>query len=335
MDPKDTYTPDPSRYDSRMQYRRAGRSGVLLSEVSLGFWHNFGTEADFDNCREVVRYAFDQGIISFDLANNYGPPNGCAEEVFGRIFKKDFSAHRSEMFISTKAGHEMWPGPYGDWCSRKNLLSSLDQSLKRMGLDYVDIFYSHRYDPNTPLQETLQALVDAVRSGKALYVGLSKYPKEVAQEAYKYLRDRDTPCLLYQGRYNMLVRNPEKEGLLDQAADAGSGFIAFSPLAQGLLTDKYLSGKVPSDSRMAIGHFLKPDALTPETLQTLRSLEEVAEGRGQKLSEMALAWLLIDEKVTSVIVGARNVAQLSANLKALKSKTFSPEELQTLDSILR
>ena len=251
------YSPAPERYDNGMKFRRCGQSGILLPEISLGLWHNFGDMNTFANSQAMAHYAFDRGITHFDLANNYGPSYGSAEETFGMIMKKSFMPYRDELFISTKAGHDMWPGPYGEWGSRKYLMSSLNQSLKRMNLEYVDIFYSHRYDPDTPLEETLQALVDIVRQGKALYVGISKYPKEAAEFAYKYLEERDVHCLLYQGRYNLFNREPE-EGILQQAKGNGTGFIAFSPLAQGLLTNRYLNG-IPEDSRMAKGAFLKKE----------------------------------------------------------------------------
>ena len=325
------YIPRADRYDS-MHYRRAGKSGVLLPEISLGFWHNFGEHHDESLGLDIVHYAFDHGICHFDLANNYGPPNGAAEERFGRYMKQSLHTHRDELFIATKAGHLMWPGPYGDWGSRKNLMASLDQSLHRMQLEYVDIYYSHRYDPNTPLEETMQALVDIVRSGKALYVGLSKYPEPVAREAYAYLAAHEVPCLLYQGRYNMLTRQPESD-VIPQAHAHGAGFVAFSPLAQGLLTDRYLQG-IPDDSRMAIGHFLRPDMLAPSLAEQLRALNEVAQQRGQTLAEMSLAWLLRDERVTSVIVGASSVAQLDKNLHALDNQHFAPEELQRIEQIL-
>lgn len=325
------YTPRANRYDA-MHYRRAGRSGVLLPEISLGFWHNFGEHHDESLGLDIVHYAFDHGICHFDLANNYGPPNGAAEERFGRYMKQSLHTHRDELFIATKAGHQMWAGPYGDWGSRKSLMASLDQSLRRMQLEYVDVYYSHRYDPNTPLEETMQALVDIVRSGKALYVGLSKYPDDIASKAYAYLTAHDVPCLLYQGRYNMLSRQPEDD-VIPQAHDNGVGFVAFSPLAQGLLTDRYLQG-IPEDSRMAIGHFLRTDMLTPALASKLRALNEVAIQRGQPLAEMALAWLLRDERVTSVIVGASSVDQLERNLHACESKHFAPEELERIEEIL-
>lgn len=326
------YVPNADRYDA-MEYRRCGQSGVLLPEISLGFWHNFGENHDEARGLEIVHYAFDHGICHFDLANNYGPPNGAAEERFGRYMKQSLHTHRDEMFIATKAGHPMWPGPYGDWGSRKSLVASLDQSLRRMNLDYVDIYYTHRYDPNTPLEETMQALVDIVRSGKALYVGLSKYPEDAARKAYHYLESHNVHCILYQGRYNMLTRQPE-EVIIPQAHKNGTGFIAFSPLAQGLLTDRYLQG-IPEGSRMTQSNFLRPEALTDELQGKLRQLNTVAAGRGQTLAEMALAWLLHDERVTSVIIGASSVGQLKNNLRACQNKVFTPEELQQIDTILK
>lgn len=280
-----------------------------------------------------MHYAFDHGITHFDLANNYGPSYGSAEETFGQIMKSSFAPYRDELFISTKAGHDMWPGPYGNWGSRKHLMASLDQSLKRMNLDYVDVFYSHRYDPETPLEETLQALVDIVRKGKALYVGLSKYPLDAYLSACRYLKERDVPCLLYQGRYSMLVREPESQEILNAVKESGSGFVAFSPLAQGLLTNRYLNG-IPDDSRIARGGFLKKEALTPEVLNKIQVLNERAAMRGQSLAEMALAWLLKNETVTSVIVGASSVEQLGDSLKTLNHLSFEEEELHAIEKIL-
>lgn len=326
------YTPALDRYEA-MHYRRSGKSGVLLPEISLGFWHNFGDNHDESTGLEIVHYAFDHGICHFDLANNYGPPNGAAEERFGRYMKQSLHTHRDELFIATKAGHLMWSGPYGDWGSRKSLIASLDQSLHRMQLDYVDVYYTHRYDPNTPLEETMQALVDIVRSGKALYVGLSKYPAEVARKAYAYLAAHDVPCLIYQGRYNMLTREPE-ELIIPQAHQHGAGFIAFSPLAQGLLTNRYLQG-IPEGSRMTTSNFLRPEMLTEALLAKLRALNDVALQRGQTLAEMALAWLLRDERVTSVIIGASSVEQLDKNLRARNNKHFTSEELALIDDILK
>lgn len=326
------YTPASDRYEA-MHYRRSGKSGVLLPEISLGFWHNFGDNHDESTGLEIVHYAFDHGICHFDLANNYGPPNGAAEERFGRYMKQSLHTHRDELFIATKAGHPMWAGPYGDWGSRKSLIASLDQSLRRMQLDYVDVYYTHRYDPNTPLEETMQALVDIVRSGKALYVGLSKYPADVARKAYAYLAAHDVPCLIYQGRYNMLTREPE-ELIIPQAHQHGAGFIAFSPLAQGLLTNRYLQG-IPEGSRMTTSNFLRPEMLTDALLAKLRALNDVALQRGQTLAEMALAWLLRDERVTSVIIGASSVEQLDKNLRARNNKHFTSEELALIDDILK
>ncbi len=327
------YFPKETRYDGKMKYRRCGRSGILLPAISLGLWHNFGDVDPLQRSFDIVHHAFDNGITHFDLANNYGPSAGSAEESFGQIIRKSLKPYRDELFISTKAGYLMWDGPYGEWGSRKYLISSLDQSLRRMNLDYVDLFYSHRYDPNTPLEETMQALVDVVRQGKALYVGISNYPLEAAAFAYQYLKERDVPCLLYQGRYNMLNREPEVEGILQQAKESGSGFIAFSPLAQGLLTDRYLNG-IPEDSRIARGGFLKKEALTDETMQKIMALNKIAQNRGQSLAEMALAWLLKDDLVTSVIVGASSVAQLDKNLKAVNNLAFDAEELKLIEEIL-
>ena len=327
------YSPAPDRYDNGMKYRRCGRSGILLPEISLGLWHNFGDVNPLANSQAMAHYAFDHGITHFDLANNYGPSYGSAEETFGQLMKKSFAPYRDELFISSKAGYDMWPGPYGNWGSRKYLMSSLDQSLKRMNLEYVDLFYTHRYDPNTPLEETLQALVDIVRQGKALYVGISRYPKEAAKFAYRYLEERDVHCLLYQGKYNLLNREPEEEGILRQAQKNGTGFIAFSPLAQGLLTNRYLDG-IPADSRMAQNGSLKENALTPALLEKLKALDKLAEQRGQTLAEMALAWMLKDELVTSVIIGASNVKQLEDNLKAIGNTLFTEEELKEIEGII-
>ncbi len=327
------YSAAENRYECGMQYRRAGRSGVMLPAISLGLWHNFGDVDTLSLSRKKLHYAFDHGITHFDLANNYGPSYGSAEETFGQIMKSSFAPYRDELFISTKAGHDMWPGPYGNWGSRKHLMASLDQSLKRMNLDYVDVFYSHRYDPETPLEETLQALVDIVRKGKALYVGLSKYPLDAYLFACRYLKERDVPCLLYQGRYSMLVREPESQGILNAVKENGSGFVAFSPLAQGLLTNRYLNG-IPDDSRIARGGFLKKEALTPEMLGKIQALNERAAMRGQSLAEMALAWLLKNETVTSVIVGASSVEQLGDSLKTLNHLSFEEEELRAIEKIL-
>ena len=326
------YSPATDRYETGMRYRRCGKSGILLPEISLGLWHNFGDVHSLANSMDMAHYAFDHGITHFDLANNYGPSYGSAEETFGQIMKKSFYPYRDELFISSKAGYDMWPGPYGNWGSRKYLMASLDQSLKRMNLDYVDLFYSHRFDPNTPLEETLQALVDIVRQGKALYVGISRYPKEAAAFAYKYLAERDVPCLLYQGRYHIFDREPEEEGILQQAKEQGVGFIGFSPLAQGLLTNRYLNG-IPEDSRMARDFHLKKNILTDELLQRIRGLNEIAAQRGQTLAEMALAWILKNDLVTSVIIGASSVKQLEDNLKSIRNISFTEEELKAIDKL--
>ena len=318
---KENYFADKNRYDNGMQYERCGHSGVLLPKVSLGFWHNFGSVDPYERSREITHYAFDHGITHFDLANNYGPVYGSAEETMGRLMDEDFRPYRDELFISSKAGYDMWPGPYGNWGSRKYLMASLDQSLKRMKIDYVDLFYSHRYDPETPLEETLQALVDIVRQGKALYIGISRWPLEAARFAAKYLRERDVPLLIYQGRLNMLDREPMEEGILDFCAEEGVGFISFSPLAQGLLTDRYLNG-VPADSRMSKGKFLKEEMLTPELLAKLKKYNEVAGSRNETLAEMALAWILHQKAVTSVLIGASSVAQLEKNLKCVSAAPF-------------
>ena len=317
------YFADPQRYEGGMTFNRCGRSGVLLPRVSLGFWHNFGGVDSYERSREITRFAFDHGVVHFDLANNYGPPYGSAEETMGRLMDDDFRPYRDELFIATKAGYDMWTGPYGNWGSRKYLMASLDQSLQRMHLDYVDLFYSHRYDPETPLEETLQALVDVVRQGKALYVGISRWPLEAARFAFQYLRERDVPCLIYQGRLNMLDRSPQEEGILDLCQQEGVGFISFSPLAQGLLTDRYLNcvstaeGKVsgvPQDSRMSKGKFLKESMLTPELLERIQGYNAEAQQRGQTLSQMALSWILEQKGVTSVLVGASSTEQLAKNL---------------------
>lgn len=306
-----------SRYDqSDSLYRRCGRSGVLLPKVSLGFWHNFGGADSYERARDITHYAFDHGITHFDLANNYGPPYGSAEETMGRLLSDDFARYRDELFISTKAGYDMWPGPYGNWGSRKYLMASIDQSLRRMGLDYVDLFYSHRYDPQTPLEETLQALVDVVRAGKALYVGISRWPLEALKVADKYLRDHDVPLLIYQGRVNMIDHEPIDEGILDYCCEHGIGFISFSPLAQGLLTDRYLNG-IPQDSRMAQGGSLTADKLTPELLARLRQLNSEAQAQGHTLAENALSWILHQKGITSVLVGASSVGQLERNMKCI------------------
>ncbi len=312
----DYYKACEQRYENGMQYNRCGRTGILLPKLSLGFWHNFGGVDPFERSRQIVRYAFDHGVTHFDLANNYGPPYGSAEETFGRLMAEDMKPYRDEMFISSKAGYDMWPGPYGNWGSRKYLIASLDQSLKRMNLEYVDLFYSHRYDPDTPLEETLQALVDVVRQGKALYVGISRWPLDATKTAINYLREHDVPLLIYQGRLNMLDREPQEEGILQLCHQEGVGFISFSPLAQGLLTDRYLKG-IPSDSRMAKEHFLKHEMLTPELLTQLKTWNCEAEAKGQTLAEYALRWILEQQGVTSVLVGASSTEQLAKNLKCV------------------
>lgn len=328
------YSADEGRYSSGMQYRRSGRSGIMLPEISLGLWQNFGDTSPLSRSREMLLHAFDKGICHFDLANNYGPSYGSAEATFGQIMQADLRPYRDELFISTKAGYDMWPGPYGDKGSRKYLISSLDQSLKRMNLDYVDIFYSHRYDPDTPLEETMQALVDIVRSGKALYAGISNYPYDAAAFAYSYLREHNVPCLLHQLKYNILHRNPEDEGLIRQAAKNGSGLIVFSPLAQGLLTDRYLNG-IPAGSRASRDFSLKKDSLTPELLEKLEKLNHIAGERGQTLAQMALAWVLRDSMVTSVIVGASSIEQLDNNLLSIRNTRFSDEEIELINVLTR
>lgn len=314
------YFADEQRYDNGIKYRRCGRSGILLPEVSLGLWHNFGGVDDYERSRSIIRYAFDHGITHLDLANNYGPPYGSAEETMGKIMEEDLRPYRDELFISTKAGYDMWAGPYGNWGSRKYLIASLDQSLKRMKLDYVDLFYSHRYDPDTPLDETLQAMVDIVKSGKALYLGISRWPLEATRYAINYLRNHDTPLLIYQGRLNMLDHAPMDEGILQLCHQKGIGFISFSPLAQGLLTDRYING-IPEGSRMTKGKFLKPDMLTNQLLETIRFYNQEAQAQGMTLAERALAWILEQEGVTSVLVGASSTEQLARNMKVMeKSK---------------
>jgi L-glyceraldehyde 3-phosphate reductase len=312
------YLAAPERYadNGGMKFRRCGHSGVLLPEVSLGFWHNFGSVDPYERSREITRYALDHGVVHWDLANNYGPRYGSAEETLGRLMDDDFRPYRDELFISTKAGYDMWPGPYGEWGSRKYLMASLDQSLRRMHLDYVDLFYSHRFDPVTPMEETLQALVDIVRSGKALYVGISRWPLEATRFAYDYLKQRDVPLLIYQGKLNMLDHEPQEEGILDFCVEQGVGFISFSPLAQGLLTDRYLNG-IPEDSRMSKGKFLTASMLTPELLAQLRQWNEEAAAQGQTLAEHALRWILQQRGVTSVLVGASSVSQLEKNLRSI------------------
>lgn len=326
------YLPFENRYQS-MVYNRCGTSGIKLPAISLGLWHNFGGVDVFENCRAMIWKAFDSGITHFDLANNYGPPPGSAEETFGSILKKDFAGYRDEMIISTKAGYYMWPGPYGEWGSRKNLMSSLDQSLKRMQVDYVDVFYSHRPDPETPLEETMAALDHAVRQGKTLYVGISNYPTAQTKKAAAILKQLGTPCLIHQPRYSMFERWVEG-GLLDVLEEEGIGCIAFSPLAQGLLTNRYLHG-IPEGSRAAKTHgFLKRESITEQQLGRIQSLNTIAECRGQSLAQMALAWVLKDKRVTSVLIGASSVAQLDDNLQTLKNLKFSADELSKIEKIL-
>jgi L-glyceraldehyde 3-phosphate reductase len=322
------YLPAADRYD-RMPYNRCGRSGLLLPAISLGLWQNFGHERPLETSRAIVRRAFDLGITHFDLANNYGPPYGSAEEVFGKVLRDDLARYRDELVISTKAGWDMWPGPYGDRGSRKYLLASLDQSLRRLGLDYVDIFYSHRFDPDTPLEETMGALDAAVRQGKALYVGISSYSAGKTREAAAILRGLGTPLLIHQPSYSLLNRWIEEE-LLDVLEQEGIGCIAFSPLAQGLLTDKYLGG-VPAGSRAARNESFSPDLLTPETLANVRALDELASRRGQSLAQLALAWTLRDARVTSTLIGVSSIAQLEANVAALEQRELHAGELAEID----
>ena len=323
-----TYVPDAHRYD-RMVYNRCGNRGLALPAVSLGLWHNFGHDRPLETSRAIARRAFDLGITHFDLANNYGPPYGSAEETFGRLLDQDLAPYRDELVISTKAGYDMWPGPYGEWGSRKYVLASLDQSLRRLGLDYVDIFYSHRFDPETPLEETMGALAAAVRQGKALYVGISSYSPEKTRQAAAILGDLGTPLLIHQPSYSMLNRWVE-DGLIDALGELGVGCIGFSPLAQGMLTDKYLDG-VPEGSRASRGDSLSPDLLTDETLARIRALNEIAGRRGQTLAQMALAWTLRDPRMTSTLLGASSVAQLEANVAALERLDFSTDELAEID----
>lgn len=327
-----TWTPDPSRYD-KATFRRCGRSGLDLPPISLGLWHNFGGVDVFETGRAVIRRAFDRGVTHFDLANNYGPPYGSAEENFGAILKKDFAGHRDEMIISSKAGWDMWPGPYGNGGSRKYLLASLDQSLQRMGLEYVDIFYSHRPTPDVPLEETMGALVQMHRQGKALYVGISSYGPERTRQAAAILKAEGVPLLIHQPSYSMLNRWVEVE-LLDTLANLGVGCIAFSPLAQGLLTNKYLNG-VPENSRAAIGDSFVQSMLSKDNIAHVRALNDIAQKRGQSLAQMAIAWILRDPRITSALIGARNVQQLDDSLDALKNQSFSEDELKLIDQYAR
>jgi L-glyceraldehyde 3-phosphate reductase len=327
-----TYSADGDRY-ATMQYRRSGRSGLKLPAISLGLWHNYGDTKPRETQRAVLRRAFDLGVTHFDLANNYGPPYGAAESNFGEIFAQDFRPYRDELIISTKAGYDMWPGPYGDFGSRKYLLSSLDRSLSRMGLEYVDVFYHHRPDPETPLEETMGALDQAVRSGKALYVGISNYSPDQTRAAASILRELGTPLLIHQPVYSMLNRSAVENGLLDTLEDVGAGCICFSPLAQGVLTDRYLGG-VPADSRAAVAHFLRPESLTDELMTRVRALDKLASDRGHGLAQLALAWVLRDSRMTSAIIGASSVAQLEANLGAVQAPPLAADELAEIESIL-
>ena len=333
MGRKEIYVANPNRYDEGvMNYRRCGESGIKMPEISLGFWWNFGGINVYEESLAKVTYAFDHGITCFDLANNYGPPYGSAEETFGRIYEENFKQHRHEMIITTKAGYDMWEGPYGNGSSRKMLMTSLDESLKRMKLDYVDIFYSHRYDGFTPIEETMQALVDIVKSGKALYVGLSNYPADKLSKAVAYLTNQHVHPLIYQGRYNMLVRDIEEKHFA-LLKELGVGLTAFSPLAQGLLTDKYING-IPADSRAALGHHLQKEAITPTVTAKVKALNEMAARRGQTLAQMAVSWILSRQIVTSVIIGPRTIEQMVDGLDAMKNEHFSAEELIEIDRIL-
>jgi L-glyceraldehyde 3-phosphate reductase len=326
------YTAHSRRYDS-MPYRRCGASGIQLPAISLGLWHNFGGVDVFENGRAMLRRAFDLGVTHFDLANNYGPPPGSAEETFGQALSLDFAPYRDELILSTKAGYDMWPGPYGSWGSRKYLLASLDQSLKRMRVDYVDIFYSHRYDPQTPIEETMSALDQAVRSGRALYAGISNYPPDQTRQAAAILRSMGTPCLIHQFKYSMFVRTPE-QGLLDELGREGIGGIAFSPMAQGLLSDRYLEG-IPADARAGKPHgFLKAAEVSDRRVSQARELQEIARERGQTLAQMALAWVLRDNAVTSALIGTSKMEQLEQNIAALDNLRFSAEELKNIDRIV-
>jgi L-glyceraldehyde 3-phosphate reductase len=329
VDIRNLYRASDERYDS-MEYRRTGRSGLKLPAVSLGLWHNFGDDRTLDSQRAILRRAFDLGVTHFDLANNYGPPYGGAEANFGTLFAQDFRPYRDELVISTKAGYDMWPGPYGEWGSRKYLLSSLDQSLGRMGLDYVDIFYSHRFDPETPLEETMGALASAVQQGKALYVGISSYGPDRTREAARILRELGVPALIHQPSYSMINRWIEDDGLLDVLDEEGMGCIGFVPLAQGLLTDRYLGG-IPDDSRAAQGKSLNPSLVNDETIARLRALNDIAASRGQSLAQLALSWVLRDPRVTSALIGASSVTQLEANVAAVGAAPLTPDELAAID----
>ena len=325
-----SYRADPKRYDA-MKYRKCGNSGLKLPAISLGLWHNFGDDTPHQTKRDMCTRAFDLGITHFDLANNYGPPAGSAELAFGRILKEEFAGYRDELIISSKAGYDMWPGPYGEWGSRKYLIASCDQSLKRMGLDYVDIFYSHRFDPNTPLEETMGALDQIVRSGKALYVGISSYNSARTREAVAILEDLGTPCLIHQPSYNMLNRWVEQDGLRDTLAELGVGSIAFTPLAQGMLTGKYLKG-IPEGSRATQGKSFEPDTLTPEVIASLNRLNDIAAARGQSLAQLAIAWVLREEKITTALIGASSVSQIEEAVGAIDQLEFTEAELAAIDA---
>ncbi len=326
-----TYVPAENRYD-RMPYRRCGKSGLKLPAISLGLWHNFGDDTPHDTKRALLQTAFDQGITHFDLANNYGPPAGSAETAFGQLYAQDFKSHRDEIIVSSKAGYHMWNGPYGEWGSRKYLISSCDQSLKRMGLDYVDVFYSHRFDPDTPLEETMMALDHIVRSGRALYAGISSYNSQRTREAYAILKDLGTPLLIHQPSYSILNRWVEEDGLKDTLKELGVGSIAFTPLAQGILTKKYLNG-IPASSRAAQGKSLDPDTITPRALASVRALNDLAEARGQTLAQMSLAWVLRDEGITTALIGASKPEQIVDCVGAVERLDFTAQELAMIDEI--
>lgn len=328
------YQASPDRYMCGMNYKRCGKSGVLLPRISLGLWHNFGVTTPFERSRQILLTAFDHGVTHIDLANNYGPEPGEAERRFGQILHDDLGGHRDELFVSTKAAYDMWEGPYGSWASRKHLMASLDQSLRRMKVDYVDLFYCHRYDPETPLEETLQALADIVRSGKALYIGISRWPSDALRFAHKYLNGQHSPMLIIQDRLNLLSRAPLEQGILGYANQTGTGFIAFSPLAQGLLSDRYLKG-IPQGSRMCEERFLRSSSLTPALMRQLRELNDVALQRGQTLAQMALTWVLQQAGTTSVLVGASSQEQLVQNIHAQDAAPLSDDELVHIDEILR
>ncbi len=327
------YSPAENRYENGMKYRRCGKSGILLPEISLGLWQNFGDTTPYSRSKAILHHAFDRGIVSYDLANNYGPACGTAEQTFGKVFKESFRNYRDELFISTKAGYDMWPGPYGNWGSRKHLFASLEQSLKRMNLDYVDVFYSHRYDPETPMEETLQALIDIVRSGKALYAAISRWPREKMEFAIEYMASRDVPLLLYQGKLNIFDRNVESEGITELVQGNGIGFIAFSTLAEGLLSNRYLNG-IPAGSRADRGSHLKASQITPEILDKIKRLNHIASLRGETLARMATAWVLSRPGVTSVIAGCSSIAQLDDTLEAVSAAPFTPEEEYAVNSAI-